>query len=607
MKVTQLTPIAGTARAGTGEWLITQSNNGPGRRFRQVCTLQLATGGLAEGIHFTSQCTLALRPDHYTFNAVPSNAPERAIVTNIPGGKGARISLSVPRLVSSIRYQNSIHVQGKMTQLYRTDGDVITEEPFHSHFHHYLMMQATTTSAAPAARFERGMVESKHAPGVLEYDSRLERLNRGGQVRGNVVISGLNNTLPPGELGIEAMEFIVRLENSGSHDSISSGNIAEVNLTTGPESLRLGIELPALGEPPLFLPGNFTLYQTTHLNQVFRDTLQKVVDRYVDKLNTGSPTPALLPGTLELRLVMENDAPLKMNISAFAVDYHLVRESLPEGLAKQVLRFDAATDAPQAMTLQVPGNAIMHRAELTLAGKAAKAAARTGNSAAAGAPPPPIPAAAKALRVSPQQPWASRLILDEPILADRLMLCISSLAPGSRARLTLHEDHDGMPYPEVLARAGLDGLQPRGLSRLRCTLQDTQLLQPGDYWLVMEVPEGRLMWHLQPRDGAHLLTRKAVAGGHWGHTQEDDGFAAIAALLPQGDSKGADTVPGIQLGQQMLAVQPHQDDLLVDLRPGLVPPVAPSHTLIDLSLSVRCNQPGPLTLYPPRLEYDLSP
>ena len=615
MKVTQLTPLAGTARPGIGEWLITQSNNGPGRRFRQVCTLQLATGGLAESIHFTGQCALALKPDHYTFNAVPNNAPERAIVTNVPGGKGARISLSVPRLVSSIRYQNSIHVTGKFTELYRADGDVISEEPFHTHFHPYMMMKVVVVTqdegtqsnasnqAAAKQELALGMEKNKHVPGVVEHNPRLEEVIKG---RRNLP-GGLNASLPPGDLGIEAMEFVVRLQNGGSHDSISSTNIAEVNLTTGPESLRLGIELPALGEPPLFLPGTFTLYQTANLNQAFRDTLQKVMDRYVDKLNDASATPALLPNTVELRLVIENDAPLKMAFTAFAVDYHLVRESLPEGLAKQVLRFDAATDAPQAMALQVPANAIMHRAELTLAGKAAKAAARSGSSTGAAAPPAPVPPAAKALRVSPQQQWASRLTLEAPILADRLLLCITALAPGSRARLTLHADHDGTPDPDVLARASLDDLQPQGLSRLRCPLQNSLLLQPGDYWLAMDVPEGRLMWHLQPRDGAHLLTRKTLADSRWGHTQQDEGFTAITALLPQSDSKGAEAVPGIQLGEQMLAAQPHQDDLLIDLRPGLVPPTAASHTLVELPLSVRCNQPGPLTLYPPRLEYDLPP
>lgn len=589
MQVTRATPAGSSSETALNDiWQLDSPGDGSGLRYQQRFTLQLPTGGWAEELVVDKATSLRLQAHHLISDALGSAAVERAIVAQA-GTTGLRITLPIPRIIHSIRFASAHSPAGKTTQLFRTDGDTVAEEPVASRVNPVTVKQSAKSSGGPG-KIGINTTNDSAAP---QIKSEAQLLAAGGT----------HPAPPAGELGVTDGRILVRLLGS-THETLNTSSITEVNLSTGPENLRVGIRLPALGSELFFLPVTINLEQNVNLGESLRNQLSAAVQRLIDELalNGADPSPRpTLPDPLELELVVESDAPCRFTFGQFKLRYRLARESFLNGAPKRVLRFTSDQPQQQRFGIALPASVNLIQASLAVA-------AGDGDSESESAPPPTNPlnalisaATSEGLRIDPTHHWLSPLTVSTPMLIEAIDLLVTALSPSSSLQLEVTRDRGGRPDGELLASAELE--LPASVRRIpsRFPLGTRLQLQPGGYWLRLQSRDGAAVWHLQASPGARALqadSSRATGGGIAGRM----GIARWHAAT--GSATAAPPIPEIRLSGQTISALRGDNGWLYDLTPALGG-LEGQNGLIMRDLEVSMAQRGPVTLYPPRIEFDL--
>jgi len=594
MRVDQVSPAGGQSKTGFNtSWQLVSANSGKGLRYLRRFTLVLPTAGVAEDLLLAATTGLRLRARHLIFNALESSAAERAQLQQADS-HGIRLTLPQARVIYSIRFSAGTLAGGKSTQLYRVDGDVISEDPVTS----YLNPARQRTKHQDRPSNTRSVTNPKgqtEAWSVHEQEVQIQ-----GESLGIIAIDDKLGGLPGGELGLIDRELVIRLSDT---NPLNANQISQINLSTGPENLRVSVRLPALTAEAIPLPLSFPLNQQVDAGSALRDQLADLIRRLRDKLaeEAAPPSVPLLPDPLLFELDIESDAPCLFDISGFAIDYQLARYSLPSGEPKQVLRFAGDQLERQRLTFAMPVGCTLVQSEIRINGNPEDDAGAL-SPIAGQSTPGALEAAAddQGLRSDVRHGWSSPLDLSAPMLIRALDLLISPLQSDVHLQLELVGDIDGAPGGERLTladgRPGTPG-KPRW-QRFAC--KQKQLLQPGRYWLILTSREGAAVWHTRPISGSRILRA---------HTDEEGALAedrAGIALWVAADGPASEhaRVPEIRLNGQPLDAVAAERELVYDLLPGMAPVSGPSGTLLTQQLEVLSSGPKTLTLYPPRVVFE---
>jgi hypothetical protein len=305
---------------------------------------------------------------------------------------------------------------------------------------------------------------------------------------------------------------------------------------------------------------------------------------------------------LELELVIESDAPCYFTISQFTIHYSLARHSLPSGESKQVLRF--AHDQPEQQNLgfEIPGPTTLTQATLRLAGDGSSPDPGNTSTASSGLQSSLLELPDEnGLRLDPSHRWSSPLELSEPILSSGLDVLVSALNPNTHLYLEIVADNDGPSGGERLASCDAQLSSPHRPQLLRFTLDTPLLLQPGTYWLMLESREGAAVWRLQPQTNARILP--------WGENSGEGiaitDLAGIATwVAANGPAAAPQRFPEITVEGQPLPLTLDGNDWVYDMTSSLGTSIAGSG-LLSKELSILACGPKSVTIYPPRIEYEL--
>jgi len=588
MEETQVIPDGSTgATTLNANWLLMSPNSSDGLRYLQRFTLALPTGGLAEELVIDESTSLRLKANHTSFNALTGDAPERAQMQNADS-TGLRVTLPVPRLISSIRFRNALSPGGKTTQLFRTDGDVISEEAVTSRLN-------PITAVGPVVAFS--LTETKQG-NVLTDDTRPREVTLGGNI-------DTTTGLPPGELGVIDGRIVVRLMDAG-FVSLNSDSITEFNLTTGPDNLRVGLRMPALGSETFFLPLIFALNQQVNAGTALSVQLNDLVQRLREKLAaeaSASGPPPTLPDPLELELAVESDAPCRFTVSQFAIRYSLARQSFPDGKPKHVLRFSDGQLSQQQVGFEIPSSVTLTQADIRLAGDGSEP--MTGESAAASSGQLSSLLATggdNGLRLDGNHRWSSPIELAEPMLSKGWDLLLTTLTPNTQLHLELVPDNNGTPGGERLAGVQSSLSSPGRRQMLRFELDTPLLLQPGTYWLQVESRGGAAIWYLQSEPGGRTLPWFDDSSEGTAMTDK----AGIANwVAADGPAAAPQRFPEITYEARPLPLSRDGNEWVYDMVPALTAATLSGGGLTTMELSVLAIGPRPLTIYAPRIEFEL--
>ncbi len=564
MKISHVVPFGDiSATTLNASWAVANRNEGDGLRFKQSFQIELPTGGSAEELLLDTTTALHLESHSLTFNALDDNAPEQVQIKKF-GATGLLATLAVPRLIKSIAFANSLSPEGKSTQLFRTDGDVVSEEPVAS------FINPTKTKDSFSLSVNKDKLEVT--------DNRIL-----------VQLKGDN---------------FVPLQNE---------SITEFNLTTNPENLRIGLRIPALNTELFYLPLQIESGKAVNASSELHKQLSSLFKRlqeFLDSENTNPGPANVLPDPLELDIVIESDAPCNVTISQFAICYKLVRHSFPNGEAKQVLRFAKDQLEQQQVAFEIPSSVNISEAILKLAGDGAEFSSADTTAASSGLLNQQILATEEnALRLDADHRWASPLKLDAAILSGGVILLISTITPATSLYLEIVTDNNGSPGREPLACAESQLSAQAHPQLLNFTLESALLLQPGNYWLKLESREGTAIWDLHEQQDSYVFPWHDINDNSTNNTGLRDiieGLAGVANWIASAGSAAlAQRFPEITLAGQPLSLSVNENDWDYDITPVLATLTSTGSILTTIELSVIASGPKPVTVHAPRIEYEL--
>jgi hypothetical protein len=599
MKVLQGVPQGGTAAVDLDRtWNLTGSNSGDGRRYQLRFALQLPTGGVAEDVVLDASTGLRLKALAHSFNALDAQSPEPAQVSPAGDGTGLLISLPLARLISGIRFRSGVGAGGKTTQLFRIDGDAIADDavaswpsldyPFAKGAGEKMAWKTGGTRSKAGGK----MATSNTPHGIAVEDHGLSSIDLAHQVAVEAQ-------------GVLDSRIVVRLLGASGFTALVSADLTEVTLAAGPENLRLGIGLPALGPEVFFLPLRFESGVQVDAGVELRKQLEDLIQRLRGKLaDAGAEAVPVLPDPLAIELVVESDAPCRFSISQFAIGYQLARQSFPDGSPKQVLRFPKGQLARRRIDLQVPTAVTVTSAMLTLAGDGSASPAETSGTPATGQLSATLGAAgASGVRLEGVGRWASPVELSEPILCEGWDLLLAGLAADTRLRFELIADLDGRPDGDVLAQAEEALKRPERRRLLRFRFREPVLLPAGGYWLAVESVEGAAVWFLDSAPGRAILRLRQR--GWEGVASVADQAGIGVPVAAGGESSKQRRYPEISLGGMALPLISGDPDWVYELGPALAASNLAGSGLVGLALEVLAAGAKPVIAYPPRIQFDL--
>jgi hypothetical protein len=398
-----------------------------------------------------------------------------------------------------------------------------------------------------------------------------------------------------------------------SGQPMPASSLVELTAAAPPTNVRLGLAPADADEPPLELwraPGESLA--ATGLDFAVGPALAEAAERLLEQL-----LPTTAP-TLDLMLVLAADAPCRLRLDECLLDGWLVSEALAGGAAKQTIVLDGAQPRLTELPIRLPG-----RARIGAASLAVSEQSRGGRLAGKGAQLTPLAGVAieRGLNLLPGRQAAQRLQLPtQPSLG-----CLIDLLPllaGTELQAELRGDWQGQPAGPPLAQGRLKLSEWGRPLRLRLDFERPVGLVDEPNWLLVTVGSGAAVIGCRDGDGARLL-EPGVQPGTWrdrlGTTVLRLAAELVGALpagqpAPEGGPAPANGGPArlttrLTIGERVIG-EPLDStgrstyNLAAALTDWLAEGAQAGEVVVPLRLMAA--GAGTITVYPPRIEYQLD-
>jgi len=559
MSIASVTTVGGTQLpSAAGRWEITSPVGTPPLRvFRQILLLRFVTGGLADGIRIDPEATsLKGKLFSYDYDALNPDEPALQAVLGSSGG-AVVVELDAPRQVSEIHLSpGKASGAGYSVELYRLDGNTLTEEP--------------TVSAS---------------------------------VQNNAAVF-------PERVGFTDARFAVRLEGPDS-PSLSSGDLAALQLRSRFAGARIGTSDPDEPNSATFFwptPEDIAETPPASLNDVEAGkAIAAALGRYLDDFFAPQQPPdgnEPLPEFVDVALVLESDAPCVLDLEALDVVYHPLTRSFHSGdgemLDKQVLRFPGGLGVAREVLIRLPSNASIGSARLETVESFA-----TDRLLASSDDPPNIPLTQDTGVHLSVGRWAAQAVVPPRAMSvSGVAVALLPLARGTRVLVELQEDSDGLPSGKKLATASLSLDQPGRRDRVALPFPEVVTLFSERYWLLLGTASGQAIWLADSGDGDLKVLDRTTGG-----SKAIDGLVATQQLLVRDGQTQEQQPASLAVGGNTVVGTAGQDNARTyDLSSAIGSYLESSVTTdkaTTIPLTLTSALRGIATVYPPEIEYDL--
>ena len=530
--------------------------------FRLAFTLRFALGPITDRLEIDpDKCSLQGSFEPFDYDALTiAESSLKAALSTLSGA--IVVTLDGPREVRRIRLSSTKGTPGpKTVELYRLDGDVLAEKP--------------TEVAA---------VENHSA---VFQDSFTDA------------------------------RFAVRIKTMGVVETAQTDELAELQLRSYPTTPRLGLQ--TLKPPPEAL----FFWQTAgevgkgapseegvfNAGKPWATELKRHLDAQMESLKANQSKGGLVPPSwLDVALCAESDAPCSLKITHLDVSYHLVVESFSSGAEKELLRFQGGEVIDRQTPFRLPLNAQVKTAEIRMAESLRSEAllAQTLNGA------PYLDPTGRKEGISLEAgKWATvRETPQEAMFVTGVALALMATRVKTEVLVQLREDWNNEPAGKTLAQGALL-LETAGKpSVMKALFPETLILPAAPIWILVKAARGHAVWLVGPGpESVHLL-----ADGAGGSLPSE--ISAIRSVLPLrgfitrlGETQAAHHQSTLRLGRFEIQLPGSQEeaathDFTTALQ-GYLSEQPASPLVSDLPLTFRSVAQGLITVYPPRIVFDL--
>jgi hypothetical protein len=398
------------------------------------------------------------------------------------------------------------------------------------------------------------------------------------------------------------------VQPTDSSATIGTANVTAVNVRGNPSSPRMGIAATDLKTPTMFWPTPDAAGQNAvHAGAAFGKALQAFV--------ATQPMQQPPPDHLDVALVIQSDAPCRLQISQFNVVFHRVLTSFTSGGDKQVLRYAGKNVERQSVSIQLPAGATVSSGTLRV-----NESFRPGSAAVTGddvlAPAPIAQDRGVCISASGVQSGAQRVTPSGSLPAAGVALGLMALEPGTQLAIELQPDQGGLPTGQKLADASTSLDQAGQRLWAVASLKSPAALPGQPFWIVVSAVKGSAIWLAEPgSDPARLLQK---TNGLWTEAARFDGFEAMTRVLPPAPaspSQPASPSPprtNASIGSATLAGAVQTDgSRLFDVTSQLNAYLAAAHqqfpqaATASIPLVFTSGAAGQVIVYPPHIAYDV--
>ena len=596
--------------------------------FRHVINLQFSTGAYADSINVNSESSSiegAFTPQEY--DALDGESPIKASKTSAPYGT-VIISLDAPRKIKRIRIKAIVSANFAEAELAIEEGK----------FNHQYNMGAIQKLSAAMASAEKETVtidEIKNAA----YEDYQTGISWGldvdkielYRVDGEAIADEPTYTVSNNEEieGFVTAKFAIKvIDESQTYADLKTKHVIDVIVQSNPTGPRIGIAAPAQeGETHEIIeyfwnvPGEIAKQaDTVPADKNPREELAKALTRYLNEqfstifrdAEENEQLPSI-PNYINIDLVFESDSPCNFDTTQFKINYALFRQqsSFPyQGVSPQektVVRFSGNALSTEEVTIGLPKNADVIMASLkTQASFGGKPSYIVGNGME------PLTSSHRVgINISEDRWIAQQVSPEKAIRINGLALGLMNLEKETDLVVELREDWNGQPSGKKLAEAQihLSILGERIWSRI--PMRDSIPLATQPYWILLKSAKGTALWftrsgNFEPvqvlqtaQEKAPLTKITAISGVETYYT--------FFSCCPHGQVQQTPVELAID-NTTIPATTKENDTISFVLKDALNSKLGHEEggELANISLRLSSAFSGIVTVYPPRIEYNLS-
>lgn len=583
MDITSIaTSKGGALQSAAQTWPVTAGAQANARTvYRAVLFMRFPTEGKADRIVVSpSDAVLTGAFEPLEYNVLESGGPAPAAQMTDVGSaiNGVIVRLEAPRQVIQVRLSNSVANGADCTlEFYRVDGSQTADKP-------------TTTA----------------------------------NISNHIAVLGEEFT--------DAV-FAIKLKDPSQADAgLVSANILEVKVRSYPTGARIGIAEPdalsgavffkqiageaGKGATPLSGSINSGAEFSEAIQRRLNDAMQKDLDAFrkgisnitlVEGARTAESSSAL-PQVIDVAIVIESDAPCRIQIASFNLPFHFVLESFPAREEKQILRYTGDKTSAQTVLIQLPRGARATSAMLkvveSFSGDRSLNAGPTILSDASLSPDTGV--------LVGLERWVAQLIIpDQATLLSGVSLGLMAIIDSAELAFEIQEDFNGRPSGQKLAEGKIRLNQVGRPGWVTQLFTQPVILPSQPHWLLIKAAVGQAIWLTKTGNNPLLVLEginDAEASAEVGRL---GGVEALYQLFsktngatekpPSALSIGAQVVEAIadsaeQKGSRVFDVTSALNAFITD-QPA-------SSSVITIPLAITASIAGVITVYPPTIEYD---
>lgn len=550
MNISQVSTLPGGERqTPVQQWqLISHVGEPPLLFYRRVFYLSLQLPEHAERIIIDpAETVLDASFQHSNFNAVNHDEPTLKAKLEQPDSVTVVVRLGAPRRIMQVwLVAAKSSAQISKLEIYRLDGDKVADSP--------------------------------------------------------TIVAGVQNVVAG--VDFTDADFAIRLRNTlGVHHNLDASDIAAIRIQSYPTGPRIGLAAPAnLDARVIFWqrPGEhrddaINADGDAHTGTALAGELQKMIDR-----SDGQ--------SLDAALVVESDAPCRFEIDAFNISAYFTLQAFASAQKdKQVIRFNGERTITQQLTVELPGNALVKSA--TLGAVESLRPERSGAHGVASPSDATLPnKTGVELRASN---WvAQSLTPPEHLIAHGVSLGVMGLSDKTELAMELQEDWKGQPSGKKLCEGTIRLDRPGEHIWATLLFPNSVAIPPQSHWLMLKTTGGRALWLTKAGAASILILEKPDDKAAWAQVRRISEIECMHHLLLSKDGaqeNGAQQSHTVAVGNTIVEATGAGDQKTFDLAHALNIFLAgkKSSALVSVPINFTTGLPGSITVYPPRIDFDV--
>lgn len=403
---------------------------------------------------------------------------------------------------------------------------------------------------------------------------------------------------------------------------VAANQVTAINVRSTPANPRIAIAATdSKSSFPFWPTPNSTGTSSVSAGAEFAKALQAFVTEQWDEARKKSRqnTAVPLPQHVDTAVVIDSDAPCRLEISKFQAGYHRVLTVFSSSSGpKEVLRYSGKQVERQTISVRLPTSATVVSGLLRIDESFRRNGAAVGDNEGVFTMAAALPDRGLRITTGDRQYAAQRVEPSGSATIGGIALGVMALSPDTSLAVQIQSDYQGSPSGKNIIETGFT-LKQAGVSTWVIAPFRTPIaFAAKGFWILVRAAKGDAIWLAESGD---ISVRSLVPeNGVWTETASLPGLEALWRPLPQSMGTGSDQAAGsttsiqracVSIGSSTAAIVSQNGSRTFDLTSPLNAFLSAARTdsgapeTSEIPIVFIAGSGGLITVYPPCITYDI--